>query len=144
MSRSVDAALSLKVVVASVIWIETLGFLFAALLHTGISIPFLPAFFHDPRIIGATVVEGACGILLGFAAFRVSIGDRAAWATAIGAQVVAIAADFTGMVFIAAGFGPESPFNYLFHRIGIGILLIGLGFLVTPQIRSVLSSRYGQ
>jgi hypothetical protein len=141
MSRSVDSALPLKVVVASVIWIETFAFLFASLLHSGISVPFLSPFFHDPRIIGATVVEGACGVLLGFAAVRVSVGDRAAWATAIGAQLVAIAADSLGMVFIAAGFGPESRFNYLFHRIGIGILLIGLGFLITPQIRGVLARR---
>ena len=129
------------VLVANLFWIEAFGFLFAALLHTGVSIPFLPAFFHDPQIIGASVVEGACGVLLGLAALRVGSQQRAAWGTAVGAQTFAIAADIFGMIVIAEGLGPDSPFNYLFHRIGVSILVIVLGLLLMPGVRDSVGHR---
>jgi hypothetical protein len=130
-----------KTFITGLIWIEAFAFLFAALLHTGISIPFLPGFFHDPQIIGATVVEGACGVFLGFAALRVGSQHRAARATAIGAQTFSIAADIFGMIVIAIGLGPDSPFNYLFHRVGITILAVVLVRLFMRPARNVFAFR---
>lgn len=47
-----------RALIALVIWLEAAGFALGAVLHTGIRISFLPGFFHDPQILGATVVEG--------------------------------------------------------------------------------------
>ena len=44
----------LKTAIAVLIWIEALAFGFAAVLHTGVRLPLVPDFFHDPRIVGAT------------------------------------------------------------------------------------------
>lgn len=112
--------------------VEAFCFAFAALLHTGVRPPFLPDFFHDPRIVGASVVEGLCAIVLAIAAILLGSASRQGWAVAVGAVGFSIIADILGMVLIALGFGPDSPFNFLFHRIGVTVLVVTLAILVAP------------
>ena len=112
----------------------------SALLHTGVRLPVLPAFFHDPQIVGATVVEGLCAVFLGVSAFRINADKAGAWGTTVAAQVFAIAADTFGMLLIALGAGPDSPFNYLFHRLGIAILLLVLAALFARPLRNAFRS----
>lgn len=121
-----------------VISIEALAFAFSGYLHTGNRPAFLPGFFHDPQIVGAPIVEGACGVLLGLAALLTAFHLGAAWAMAVGAHVTAIVADIMGMTLIALGAGPDSPFNYLFHRVGIAVLVVALACLLTRPARSAL------
>jgi hypothetical protein len=124
--------------IAAIIWIEALAFFFAAVLHTGVRISVLPEFFNDPTIVGATVVEGMCGAILALAAFLVSSRRAEAWGTAVGSHVFSITADVFGMILIAVGAGPDSPFNFLFHRIGISILAVVLVLLFTRPARGAL------
>jgi hypothetical protein len=130
----------LKTAIALIIWIEAAAFLFAATLHTGVRLPFVPDFFHDPRIIGATVAEGLCALVLGAAAILVGASAKRAWVVAVAAQMFSIVADIFGMTVIALGFGPDSPFNFLFHRIGIAILVLVLAALFTTPARVALQS----
>jgi hypothetical protein len=131
----------LKTAVAVLICIEALAFGFAAVLHTGVRLPLLPDFFHDPRIVGATVVEALCAVALGGAAIMVGAAAPKAWVAAVSAQVFSIVADLFGMLVIALGFGPDSSFNFLFHRVGIVVLVLVLAGLLTPFARHAFSTR---
>ena len=125
-------ALGWRRALTATIAVEAFCFTFAAILHTGVRIAFLPDFFHDPRIVGATVVEGLCAILLAIAAMSLGSAHRRGWAFAVGAVAFSIGADIFGMALLALGFGPDSPFNFLFHRIGVTLLVITLAVLVAP------------
>jgi hypothetical protein len=125
-------ALRWRRALTAVVVIEAFCFAFAALLHTGVHIAFLPDFFHDPRIVGATVVEGLCASVLGVAAIFLGGGHPRGWPLAVGAVSFSIVADIFGMAVIALGVGPDSPFNFLFHRIGITVLVITLVLLLAP------------
>jgi hypothetical protein len=131
----------LKTVIEVLIWIEALAFVIAAVLHTGIRLPLVPDFFHDPRIVGATVVEGLCAAALAGAAIMGGASAPMAWAAAVSAQIFSIVADLFGMLVIALGFGPDSPFNFFFHRVGVVVLILVLAGLLTPSARHALSSR---
>jgi hypothetical protein len=122
---------TLRLLIVAVVWIACVAFLLSGFLHTGQRLPFLPEFFHDSSIIGAPEVEGACGIILGVAALLISIRHRGAWGATVIAVAVSIAADIIGMIFIAMGRGPDSPFNFWFHRIGVAILVVVLVVLLT-------------
>jgi len=128
---------ALRPLLAFALWLEAFGFAFASFLHTGARLEFLPRFFQDPRIVGATVVEGLCALLLAAAA-QVTNSAPAAWSMAVGAEVFSICADIFGMVLIGLGLGPDSPFNFLFHRIGIAVLLLVLVALLTAPGKAAL------
>jgi hypothetical protein len=121
----------LRVFIAAVVWIACVAFLLSGFLHTGQRLPFLPAFFHNPRINGAVWEEGACGVVLGIAALLISVRHQAAWWAAVIAVAFAIISDIIGMILIAVGAGPDSPFNFWFHRIGVAILVVVLVILLT-------------
>jgi len=125
-------ALRWKRALTATIAVEAFSFAFAALLHTGMRPPVLPDFFHDPRIVGATLVEGLCAIVLAIAALLLGSTNRRGWPVAVSAVTFSIVADIVGMVLIALGFGPDSPFNFLFHRIGVTVLVITLAVLLAP------------
>jgi hypothetical protein len=131
----------LRTAIAILIWIEALAFGFAAVLHTGVRLALLPDFFHDPRIVGATVVEGLCAVALGSAAIMVGASAPKAWVAAVSAQIFSIVADAFGMLFIALGVGPDSPFNFLFHRVGIAVLVLVFAGLLTPSARHAFNPR---
>ena len=110
--------------------IEALTFLIGAGLHLGI-----PLFGLDEPPIGpAFVVEALCGTVLATGAWWYS---RVSWGTsvALSAHALAIAGVLLGMAALAAGRGPSTPLNTLYHRT-ILIALIGTFIMVLAHRRS--------
>jgi hypothetical protein len=111
--------------------IEALTFFAGAVLHLGIPIPGL----DEPRILPATVVEGLCGAALGAAALWY---QRPGWGArgALVAHAFAIGGVLLGMGALAAGRGPSTPLNTIYHRV-ILVALIATGLVVLRERRSV-------
>ena len=109
---------------------EALTFLIGAGLHLGI-----PLFGLDEPPIGpAVLVEALCGTFLATGAWWYS---RVSWGTsvALSAHALAIAGVLLGMAALAAGRGPSTPLNTLYHRT-ILIALIGTVVMVLAHRRS--------
>ena len=107
-------------------------FLFGAVQHAGISV----GKFHEPKIIPAAVVETICAIFLlwgGSAIFGHLSHD---WKIALMGNLVALAGVLLGIVALAAGRGPRTASNDLYHR--IMLVLIGAGLLILFFARSAL------
>src|SRR5438477_218190 len=87
--------------------VESATFLVAALLHLGVPISIGVAELSEPRIIPATIVEGAIGVALGVSA--VAAIRRRPWArpAAIAASIFSIGGVLLGMTALALGWGPE-------------------------------------
>lgn len=105
------------------------SFLVGALLHAGVGIPVGFTTLAEPRILGATVVEGICGVALSIGAYgtvaRESWGPRAARA----ASVLAVIGVLLGMTLLAAGAGPRTDSNDFLHIIMLVLLLAVLSSL---------------
>lgn len=106
-------------------------FFFGALQHAGIAI----GRFHEPRIVPATIVESLCGLSLiwGVAAAHVE------WRTAMIANLIPLAGVLLGMAALAAGRGPRTASNDLYHH--IMLVLIGASLLILFFARSALNQR---
>jgi len=114
-------------------------FFFGAVQHAGFAI----GSFHEPRIIPAAIVETLCGLSLLCGARAVLIHSRAEWRVALIANLVALGGVLLGMASLAAGLGPRTASNDLYHR--IMLVLIGVSLLILLFGRSVLySSRNGR
>jgi hypothetical protein len=96
---------------------ESATFLVAAGIHAGlIPIP-------EPRILPATIVEGAAGLVLGMAAYGAFARRRWARSAAVGATIFAAAGVLLGIAALAAGRGPQSSLNFVYHRVILAVLL---------------------
>ncbi len=93
-------------------------FFFGAVQHAGVAI----GSFHEPRIIPAAIVETLCGLSLLWGATALFRDSR----------VLGIAA-------LAAGAGPRTASNDLYHR--IMLLLVGASVLILFFGRSRLHQR---
>jgi hypothetical protein len=116
----------LRVLMAS----EAMTFLVGAVLHLGI-----PVFgLTEPPIAPAALVEALCGAGLATAAWWYS---RVPWGTsvALSAHALAVAGVLLGMAALAAGRGPSTPLNALYHRT-ILIALIGTAVMLVVNRRS--------
>jgi hypothetical protein len=113
-------------------------FLFGALLHLGVRVPLGFAVLAEPRILPATVVEGLCGLALSVAAW--SILARKGWArtAAIAAHAFALGGVLLGTAALAAGAGPSTDMNTVYHRVMLVALAAVLALLLTPAGRSAL------
>ena len=103
---------------------EALTFLVGAGLHLGI-----PLFgLDEPRIGPAALVEALCGTFLATGAWWYS---RVSWgrSVALSAHALAVAGVLLGMAALAAGRGPSTPLNTIYHRT-ILVALIGTGVMV--------------
>jgi hypothetical protein len=117
---------------------EATTFLLAAMLHLGASIPLGFAVLAEPFILPAAIVEGLCG--LGLAVAGVALLTRRAWAwpAAVGAHAFAIAGVLLGVFALAAGRGPTTDLNTIYHRTMLAILAAALVWLATPAARAAL------
>jgi hypothetical protein len=106
---------------------EAVVFLAAALAHTGIRLPIL----MEPRIIPATIVEGACGILFAVSAFSVIANAPWALPVAFAAQFIALAGVALGVISLALGVGPRTKPNDLVHGVMLLLILAGMVLLVS-------------
>ena len=110
-------------------------FFLGAIQHTGISL----GRFHEPRIIPAAIVETLCGLFLAWGATTVFAQSTHAWRAALVSNVIALGGVLLGMAALAAGRGPRTASNDLYHR--IMLTLIGAGLLLLFFTRSALNRR---
>jgi hypothetical protein len=120
---------------------EAATFLLAALTHLGVGIPLGFGVLHEPRIVDATVVEGLCALLLATAAYAVLTHRAWAWLAATVAHGFAIAGVVVGILALAAGLGPTTTTNTIYHRTILLVLVVGLALLQTPAVKAALGRR---
>jgi hypothetical protein len=109
-------------------------FFFGAVQHAGVSV----GPFREPRILPATIVETLCGLALGWGAVAVFGSSTAKWRVALITNLVALAGVVLGIAALAAGAGPRTPSNDLYHV--IMLVLIGASLVLLFVRRSINSS----
>lgn len=108
-------------------------FFFGATQHVGVAI----GPFHEPRIIPAALVETICGISLAWGAAVVLGRPVLGWSAPLISNLIALGGVCMGMAALAAGRGPRTASNDLYHHmmlalIGLSLLLLILGKTILP------------
>ena len=88
-------------------------FFFGGVQHAGITI----GRFHEPLIIPAAIVEAVCGLCLLWGAIALLRNSRARWRVALVTNLVALGGVLLGIAALAAGAGPRTASNDLYHRV---------------------------
>lgn len=101
-------------------------FFFGAVQHAGISLGRI----HEPKIIPAAIVETICGLFLLWGSIAIAGQFSASWKIALIGNLVALAGVLLGMAALAAGRGPRTASNDLYHRIMLVLIAAGLIILV--------------
>ena len=109
-------------------------FLFGALQHAGVPIGPL----HEPVLVPVSVVETLCGLALIWGAAAVLKQSPKAWRAALLGNLVAMLGVAIGMVALAAGAGPRTASNDLYHKIMLALGAASLLILVVPMLRTAL------
>ena len=117
----------MKTVGALLMIVNAALFLFGAVQHAGIAL----GPFHEPLIIPAAIVETLCGVSLLWGATKLlrNSGRR----VALMANFVALGGVLLGIAALAAGAGPRTASNDLYHR--VMLILIGASVLVLFWVR---------
>jgi hypothetical protein len=118
--------------------IYAVTFFLGALLHLGWSIPLGFTVLAEPRILPATVVEALCGLVLTVAAFAGLIRMGRAWTAAFTAHAFALGGVLLGIGALAAGAGPSTELNAIYHRVMLVALGAVLALLLSPTGRTAL------
>jgi hypothetical protein len=118
--------------------VEAATFLIFASLHLGLQIPLWFATLAEPYIWAAARVETLCCLALGAAAVIIFAGWRHAWLTAVVAHVISICGVLLGMAALAAGRGPRTESNDIYHLTILLVMLAGLVLLAAPSGRATL------
>jgi hypothetical protein len=137
--RTTDRRTKLTVAVGILSVIYAATFFFGALLHLGVRIPLGFAVLAEPEILPASIVESLCGVALLFSAFAVLTRARFAWTASIVANAFALGGVLLGVAALAAGGGPNTDLNTIYHRVMLVALVAALALLVTPTVRTALS-----
>lgn len=118
--------------------VNAVTFLLAALAHTGTRIPLGFVVLAEPRIVPATIVEGLSGLLFALSAY--ALFARKTWAlkAAVAAHAFATAGVLLGMYAIAAGWGPRTGTNDIYHRVMLLLLAGGMALLSKPATKVAL------
>ena len=125
----------MRVLLRALIITNAALFFFGALQHAGLAI----GQFHEPHILPASIVEALCGIALACGATALIARARTSWGVALTANAVAIAGVVLGMIALAAGRGPRTASNDLYHRIMLALSSVSL--LILLFRRSALSRK---
>jgi hypothetical protein len=113
---------------------DAIALLFAGGVHlVGARIPLGVAVFDEPPIIPAGIVEGLAGLIFVVAVYAIVAGRAWAWGSALTAHLFAIAGFVIGLVATSGG---TTPFNYDYHRVMLGVFLVGLVLLLLPAGRA--------
>jgi hypothetical protein len=107
-------------------------FFFGAVQHAGIPL----GRFHEPEIIPAAIVETICGLFLLWGSIAIFGHFSGHWRIGLVGNLVALAGVLLGMVALAAGRGPRTASNDLYHR--IMLVLIAAGLLILFFARAAL------
>jgi hypothetical protein len=110
-------------------------FLFGAVQHAGVAV----GPFREPLIIPAAIVETLCGLCLLWGAIALLRDSRMRWRAALITNFVALGGVLLGIAALAAGAGPRTASNDLYHR-GM-LILIGTVVLILFFGRSRFSRR---
>lgn len=109
---------------------NALLFFFGAAQHAGVR----NGSFHEPLIIPAAIVEAICGACLIWGGAMLLRRAGSGWRSAMIANVVAFAGVLLGIAALAAGAGPRTASNDLYHR--IMLVLIAASMVLLMVIRS--------
>lgn len=118
--------------------LEALSFLIFAVLHLGVRIPVGFAVISTDPIDDAVIAEGISGILLSLSAYALLTGRSWALRATVTAQAFSLVAVLVGIAAIAAGLGPSSLENDVYHRVLAPVLALSLVWLATPAGRTAL------
>lgn len=130
----------MTIVIGALAVFDAIALLFAGIVHlVGARIPLGSAVFDEPPIIPAGIVEGLAGVFFVVAVFAIVTGRTWAWGGALAAHLFAIAGFVIGLVATRGG---TTPFNYDYHRVMLGIFVVGLILLLLPAGRAALG--YGK
>ena len=110
-------------------------FLFGAIQHAGLAI----GPFHEPLIIPAAIVETLCGLCLLWGVTALFRDSRVRWRVALITNFIALGGVLLGIAALAAGAGPRTTSNDLYHR--IMLFLISASVLILFSGRSRLNQR---
>ena len=112
----------MRVLLGCVMISNALLFFFGAVQHAGVSI----GYFHEPRIIPAAIVESLCGLSLVWGVAAVFGHSPVEWRTAITANLVPLGGVLLGMAALAAGRGPRTVSNDMYHHIMLALIVTAL------------------
>lgn len=112
--------------IRALVVVNGVTFLVFAASHAGTSVPLGLVTLAEPRIVPAMVVEGLCG--LAFVLSAVALFTHRPWAApaTLAAHVFALAGVLLGMAALAAGRGPRTATNDIYHRVMLVVLLVGI------------------
>jgi len=114
---------------------NTALFVFGALQHAGVAIGSL----HEPVILSASVVELFSALALSWGAAAILKQSPKAWRAAFIGNLVPVIGVAIGMAALAAGVGPRTATNDLYHKIMLALAAASLVILVVPAGRMTLS-----
>ncbi|MGC2477695.1 MAG: hypothetical protein WA485_25380 [Candidatus Sulfotelmatobacter sp.] len=123
----------MRILLGCVMISNALLFFFGAVQHAGVSI----GYFHEPRIVPAAIVETLCGLSLVWGVDAVFGHSPAKWRIAMIANLIPLGGVLLGMAALAAGRGPRTASNDLYHHIMLA--LIGASLLILFFARSALN-----
>jgi hypothetical protein len=122
----------MRILLAVVMISNAVVFFFAAVLHAGIALGPL----HEPRIIPATIVEVICGISLAWGGLAVLNHWDSQWRFALIGNLVALGGVVLGMAALAAGKGPRTASNDLYHRSMLVLIAASVVILLLMRNRA--------
>lgn len=125
----------MRTALVAVMFLNAAVFVFAAVLHAGISIGGL----HEPRIVPATIVEMICASALAWGSVSILTRSPRAWRAALSGNLVALSGVLLGKAALAAGRGPRTPSNDLYHN--VMLVLIGVSIVLCVAARKTLRMR---
>jgi hypothetical protein len=120
----------MRTVLASLMFANAALFFFGAIQHIGVSL----GRFHEPRIIPAAIVESICGISLVFGAAIVSNRPQLSTVAPLISNLIALAGVLLGMAALAAGRGPRTASNDLYHHVMLILIGASLASLVLAKL----------
>jgi len=102
----------MKTVAGSLMSANAALFFFGGVQHAGVAV----GRFHEPLIIPAAIVETLGGLCLLWGATVLFRGSRRRWRIALITNLVALGGVLLGIAALAAGAGPRTVSNDLYHR----------------------------
>jgi hypothetical protein len=117
--------------------LEGLTFFVMAVAHMGRPLTAGFASLSEPRIVPATIVEAACGAVLLLAAFALFAARSWSRNMALAAHILAVCGVLLGMAALAAGRGPRTATNDIYHRLILFVLLVMTLFIARTRFSSV-------
>jgi hypothetical protein len=112
----------MRILLGCVIISNALLFFFGAVQHAGVNI----GYFHEPRIIPAAIVESLCGLSLVWGIAAVFGHSPVEWRAAIIANLIPLGGVLLGMAALAAGRGPRTASNDMYHHIMLALIVTAL------------------